>query len=53
MASTASTAQGALRFTGNRLDMALIGTGNFTIDTPDGRRYTRDGSFGLGSTGTW
>ena len=42
---------GALRVTGNRLDMALIGTGNFTIDTPNGRRYTRDGSFGLGSNG--
>ena len=43
--------QGALRFTGNRLDMALIGTGNFTIDTPNGRRYTRAGSFGLDASG--
>lgn len=43
--------QGALRFTGNRLDLALIGSGNFTVDTPNGRRYTRDGSFGLDSDG--
>lgn len=43
--------QGALRYTGNRLDLALIGSGNFTIDTPNGRRYTRDGSFGLDSDG--
>ncbi len=43
--------QGALRFTGNTLDMALVGDGHFTIDTPAGRRYTRDGSFGLDSAG--
>jgi flagellar basal-body rod protein FlgG len=43
--------QGALRFTGNNLDIALVGTGNFTIDTPAGRRYTRDGSFGLDEQG--
>ena len=44
--------QGPLRFTGNKLDMALVGTGHFTIDTPNGRRYTRDGSFGMDSSGT-
>jgi flagellar basal-body rod protein FlgG len=44
--------QGPLRFTGNRLDMALVGSGHFTIDAPNGRRYTRDGSFGMDSTGT-
>jgi flagellar basal-body rod protein FlgF len=44
--------QGPLRFTGNKLDMALVGTGHFTIDTPNGRRYTRDGSFGMDSNGT-
>lgn len=43
--------QGPLRFTGNKLDMALVGTGDFTIDAPNGRRYTRDGSFGMDSTG--
>lgn len=44
--------QGPLRFTGNTLDMALVGTGHFTIDAPNGHRYTRDGSFGMDSTGT-
>ena len=43
--------QGALRFTGNDLDLALVGTGHFTVDAPNGRRYTRDGSFGLDDTG--
>lgn len=43
--------QGALRFTGNTLDVALVGTGHFTIDAPGGRRYTRDGSFGLDAAG--
>ncbi len=43
--------QGALRFTGNNLDLALVGAGHFTIDTPNGRRYTRDGSFGLDDNG--
>lgn len=43
--------QGALRFTGNTLDMALVGSGHFTVDAPGGRRYTRDGSFGLDSAG--
>jgi flagellar basal-body rod protein FlgG len=44
-------AQGALRFTGNRLDLALIGDGHFTVDTANGRRYTRDGSFALDGAG--
>ena len=43
--------QGPLRFTGNRLDMALVGNGHFTIDAPNGRRYTRDGSFGMDAAG--
>jgi flagellar basal-body rod protein FlgG len=44
-------AQGPLRFTGNPLDIALIGEGQFTIDGPNGRRYTRDGSFSLDASG--
>jgi len=44
--------QGALRSTGNQLDIALVGDGWFTVRTPDGVRYTRDGSFGLSSDGT-
>lgn len=38
-------AQGALQDTGNPLDLALEGNGFFTVDTPDGQRYTRDGRF--------
>jgi flagellar basal-body rod protein FlgG len=34
---------GALAHTGNDLDLALIGTGFFSVMTPQGERYTRDG----------
>lgn len=44
--------QGALRSTGNQLDLALVGDGWFTVQTPDGVRYTRDGAFGLAADGT-
>ena len=39
--------QGSLQATGNPLDVAITGTANafFTIQTPNGIRYTRDGSF--------
>lgn len=37
--------QGALEETDNPLDFALQGNGFFTVDTPDGQRYTRDGRF--------
>jgi flagellar basal-body rod protein FlgG len=37
--------QGALEDTGRSLDMALEGPGFFTVQTPDGTRYTRDGGF--------
>jgi flagellar basal-body rod protein FlgF len=37
--------QGALLTTGNQLDMALQAEGFFTVSTPDGIRYTRDGRF--------
>lgn len=35
--------QGALQETGRALDLALEGPGFFTVQTPDGLRYTRDG----------
>jgi flagellar basal-body rod protein FlgF len=44
--------QGALRSTGNPLDLALVGSGYFAVDSPAGRRYTRDGSFTLAADGT-
>lgn len=37
--------QGALTTTGNPLDVAIEGQGFFAIDTKNGIRYTRDGSF--------
>jgi len=37
--------QGALQSTDNPLDFALQGGGFFTVQTPDGNRYTRDGRF--------
>ena len=37
--------QGAMQNTGNPLDFALQGNGFFTVKTPDGNRYTRDGGF--------
>jgi flagellar basal-body rod protein FlgF/flagellar basal-body rod protein FlgG len=40
-----SMAQGALEETGNPLDLAIEGQGFFMVQTPQGIRYTRDGSF--------
>ncbi|AYE36622.1 flagellar basal-body rod protein FlgF [Borrelia turcica IST7] len=43
--------QGPLKITGNPLDMALTGEGFFVVQTPEGERYTRNGSFTLGKEG--
>lgn len=40
-----SMAQGQLQITGNPLDMALEGQGFFQVQTVNGLRFTRDGSF--------
>ncbi len=40
-----SMVQGALGQTGNPLDLAIEGEGFFMVQTPNGVRYTRDGSF--------
>jgi len=37
--------QGSLRATSQPLDLAIEGEGFFTVQTPDGKRYTRDGRF--------
>lgn len=44
-------AQGSLQQTGNPLDLALEGQGFFEIQTANGVRYTRDGSFRRSPTG--
>lgn len=43
--------QGALQETGRALDMAIEGPGFFTVRTPDGIRYTRDGGFTRDASG--
>lgn len=49
-AFTTSSA-GAIRATGNPLDLAIDGNAYFVVQTPQGERYTRDGSFTLDRTG--
>uniref|UniRef100_UPI00187D5EFF flagellar hook-basal body complex protein n=1 Tax=Candidatus Magnetaquicoccus inordinatus TaxID=2496818 RepID=UPI00187D5EFF len=46
-----NVSQGALNSTGNPLDVAIEGEGFFVLNTPQGRRYTRDGSFAINSQG--
>jgi flagellar basal-body rod protein FlgF len=43
---------GALRATGNDLDLAIQGDGFFAVQTPEGVRYTRVGRFQLDDEGT-
>jgi flagellar basal-body rod protein FlgG len=43
--------QGALKETQSDFDLALDGKGFFTVATPWGERYTRNGSFQLGKEG--
>ena len=49
--TTTDTTQGGLVPTGNSLDVAINGEGFFVLDTPEGRRYTRDGSFEVNKLG--
>jgi len=42
---------GSMRPTGNNLDLAIEGSGFFAIQTPNGVRYTRNGSFTLSAQG--
>lgn len=48
---TTDLRQGPLTETGNPLDLALKDEGFFKIETPQGIRYTRDGSFTLDNQG--
>ena len=47
-----SMGQGALQQTGNALDLAVEGQGFFQVQTANGLRYTRDGSFHRSQSGT-
>lgn len=44
--------QGVIAPTNRDLDVAIDGAGFFSIETPAGTRYTRDGAFTRGSDGT-
>ncbi len=44
--------QGAMKFTGDPLDVAISGEGFFKVDTPAGERYTRSGHFVKSGDGT-
>ena len=46
-----SLAQGAFEHTGNPLDLAIEGDGFFQIQTANGPRFTRDGSFHRSQSG--
>ena len=50
--SSTDFSPGPGRHTGNELDVTLNGAGFFVIQTPNGVRYTRDGSFTLDGEGT-
>ncbi len=43
--------QGPMEYTGRPMDFAIAGPGYFVLATPDGERYTRDGSFQIDSEG--
>jgi len=45
-------ATGSITPTGRDLDVAIEGPGFFTVQTPSGMRYTRDGHFTRGADGT-
>ncbi|MEO5366162.1 MAG: flagellar basal-body rod protein FlgF [Magnetococcus sp. WYHC-3] len=49
--TSVDVAQGPLQLTGNPLHVALEGEGFFVVQSPEGRRYTRDGSFEISATG--
>jgi flagellar basal body rod protein FlgG len=44
--------QGVLRTTGNSLDLAIDGSGFFTVQGPRGNLFTRNGNFQLSPDGT-
>lgn len=43
--------QGTMEHTGHVLDFALAGDGFFTVSTPEGERYTRNGHFDISTAG--
>ncbi len=52
ISSYRDTRGGAIKATGNQLDMAIQGSGYFTVETALGTRYTRSGNFQVDGEGT-
>jgi flagellar basal-body rod protein FlgF len=50
-ATLTNMSQGAVEQTGNNLDVALGNRGFFVVQTPEGERYTRNGSFEINNQG--
>ncbi|MBL8571086.1 MAG: flagellar basal-body rod protein FlgF [Phreatobacter sp.] len=48
-ATATNMGQGAMEATGNTLDVGISGRGLFAVQTPEGERYTRNGSFEINS----
>ncbi len=48
---TRNLAAGPITETGNPLDLAIRGRGYFPVQTPNGTRYTRNGTFQLDGSG--
>lgn len=44
------TTQGAMELTNNPFDLSIQGEGFFSVETPNGVRYTRNGNFSLNAT---
>ncbi len=51
IAQVRDTSEGSFTPTGNDLDVAIKGNGYFTVSTPLGDRFTRNGRFSLDATG--
>lgn len=51
MGRSVSQLQGAIKPTGNPLDLAIHGQGYFAVKTANGTRYTRDGEFQVSNAG--
>ena len=50
-ASWINMSPGSVQHTGNPLDVAIDGGGFFSVQTPRGQRYTRNGAFTINATG--
>lgn len=50
-ATATNMRQGPMEPTGNALDVGLGGRGYFVVQTPEGERYTRNGSFEINAQG--